>query len=1265
MNETVKTTPTFPDEAHFQQLRSLLWSEAPRGRASVLVGAGVSRSATSLRPDGALMPLWRDLARKMAAEVWPGALDRRPGDALVLAEHYERLHQRTALDEFIRRSISDSQHVPSRVHALLLSLPWTDVFTTNYDTLLERAAQKVIERRYSLVLSQADLSTARQPRIVKLNGSLPSHRPFIITQEDFRTYPTSFAAFVNTVQQAIMETALCLLGFSGDDPNYQAWTGWVRDNLGSAAPPVYHCGVLDLDPARRSYMESRGVRPIDLGAMFPRDAWPDDSTRHSAALEWFILSLAEGAPPDLDSWPLQTRRKPSLPMMEVLSGVLSDPMRGRSRRLGVSEEVTPRSPVAWDAPTWLPPLVAPILDGSPSNEPRDESGVAVLARLRASYPGWVLCPTTTILEHIFSQAYAASAKDVRPSLVTMAHLAWAMSVLCRPWPDDFVTQVEEALERPGSVLTDADTLFLLKSLVREARERGDTGRQAKWSQYYASATKGNPVAVAEWQIERARQQLDAIEVEEAEHTLRGIVSQPGRPFLDVARAELLLEVGRFEDAATAAGTAVDQLRASNVAGSHQRLLGEEASAVDVALGASVAYDFGLAATGIGHPRRLELANSAADPRRTLKALGAAMREGPVSSESMRKEFDPGRWTKTVSHSFGSEHLRPFVYLRAIEASCQVPTNHATDVRFAAEAVAASRPAWAFSMLVRSGNSLGLAFDRQTILSLGRDSVDLLWARCEGVVRATMTAGWGPVAQDHNGLRYRAVALAIELMSRLTLRVEAAERAACLDVAILLHESTEFRQIWQLHDKLASLFARLFLVMSVDERASALLRLASLSIPETVPLDQAWVEPTLGFATVEPRLREHQSELLKDVERLIGTVRVGSSLAMSIAVTRLDALDRGCGLTAEDKLRFVEALWARGGANGIPIVRGFSMNLGLMVSAGRSDAQTRFRDWAVATPFPSLRGLEYIGNREVIHDQSHWVIRHAVSLERATLYTWVKAEVSQLLVDWTKREAEMLLVHAASCVLAAHDGWGRLQRINDERSREAMDVVGGFVASALVPRLSLTDGTRRTLERVDAALGAIGCRPLSQYPTWLLVSPTEDLGASLREGLTSASEEDARGSLQMLELWSGFALVGLLPDVPADLVDHVFLLGALAPPRARGSAFSTCRQLYLHDRRRLDSRRRGWVQVALERAFNPSGRAGTASNRDESQEGLQGDLRAAAAIMAITLNHYEPDSNAWQRLVASAESDPYPEVRQACEDARRRLPKPDGTSETLG
>ena len=78
------------------------------------------------------------------------------------------------------KQVRDEELSSSDVHTKLLGLPWRDVFTTNWDTLLERARIQVPERAYSVVVNMGEIPLARQPRIVKLHGSLPAQFPLSI-----------------------------------------------------------------------------------------------------------------------------------------------------------------------------------------------------------------------------------------------------------------------------------------------------------------------------------------------------------------------------------------------------------------------------------------------------------------------------------------------------------------------------------------------------------------------------------------------------------------------------------------------------------------------------------------------------------------------------------------------------------------------------------------------------------------------------------------------------------------------------------------------------------------------------------------------------------------------------------------------------------------------------------------------------------------------------------------------------------------------------
>lgn len=205
--------------------------------AALFVGAGFSLNADKVTSDVPDIPLWAGLAQKFKEKLG----DSDQNDPLALAESVEIAYGRSELDHLLLDSIKDADYRPSPLYEKLLRLPWSDVFTTNYDTLLERAGENLVEKTFTLVTNKNDLvGSSGATRLIKLHGSFPSQRPFIITAEDYRTYPQKFAPFVNTVQQSLLENTLCMIGFSGNDPNFNNWIGWIRDNLGAENAPYLY-----------------------------------------------------------------------------------------------------------------------------------------------------------------------------------------------------------------------------------------------------------------------------------------------------------------------------------------------------------------------------------------------------------------------------------------------------------------------------------------------------------------------------------------------------------------------------------------------------------------------------------------------------------------------------------------------------------------------------------------------------------------------------------------------------------------------------------------------------------------------------------------------------------------------------------------------------------------------------------------------------------------------------------------------------------------
>ena len=253
-------------KAYLNEIAERLWM----GHAAVMVGSGFSKNAkTKNKALEKIFPDWNQLGDIFYEKIH-GRLPNsnvRYLNVLKLADEIHAAFGRPALDQILRTSIPDEEYEPSSLHSKLLELPWTDIFTTNYDTLLERTCVNIDSRKFDIVVNKEDLVYSESPRIVKLHGSFPSERPFIITEEDYRTYPKDFAPFVNTVQQSLLENTLCLIGFSGDDPNFLQWTGWIRDNLGQDnSPKIFLIGIFDLSDAQKKLLEHRNIILVDLSS---------------------------------------------------------------------------------------------------------------------------------------------------------------------------------------------------------------------------------------------------------------------------------------------------------------------------------------------------------------------------------------------------------------------------------------------------------------------------------------------------------------------------------------------------------------------------------------------------------------------------------------------------------------------------------------------------------------------------------------------------------------------------------------------------------------------------------------------------------------------------------------------------------------------------------------------------------------------------------------------------------------------------------------
>lgn len=232
----------FEDYELLEDIRKKLWTADGKSRVSIMVGAGFSRNATKIDDSLPSMALWDNLRIDLLHAL--GDKEKyKDMTVLELGDVYEERFGIISLENLLKTKIPDENYEPNTLFADLLSLPFSDIYTTNYDTLLERASKNIFTRQYQIIHDIHDIPGSTSPRIVKLHGSFPSNRPFVFSQKSYNEYPTKSAPFVNMVQQSIMETTMILIGFSGDDPNFKNWIEWVSNALGDHRPKIFMLGL--------------------------------------------------------------------------------------------------------------------------------------------------------------------------------------------------------------------------------------------------------------------------------------------------------------------------------------------------------------------------------------------------------------------------------------------------------------------------------------------------------------------------------------------------------------------------------------------------------------------------------------------------------------------------------------------------------------------------------------------------------------------------------------------------------------------------------------------------------------------------------------------------------------------------------------------------------------------------------------------------------------------------------------------------------------
>jgi hypothetical protein len=847
------------DYPALQQLARSLWRSAGLRGAAVLVGAGFSRDAILTSPDTPLPPLWKELADAMARDLYPGKEATAPWDPLRLAEEYRAYFGQSALDGFIRHHIRDGSWKPSGSHARLLNLPWADVLTTNYDTLLERAA-RLGDIVYDPVRTTAEIAVAKAPRIIKLHGSMGANAEFVIAEEDYRTYADRRGAFVNLARQCFVENELIMLGFSGDDPNFLAWAGWVRDHLRSGARRIYLAGALNLSPAKRKYLESHNIAPIDVHDAV---AHVEPADRHAAATRLILDALHALEPLPLYDWtPTQQSQ---------------------------------------DSTSLTPELVRAIIEAWTAD--------------RRTYPGWLVCPQGPRFT-LRNNSSLPSIKMIEQlaageAATLMRELCWRRDTALAPLFDEEVALIQRFADPESSVdLDEEGRVEIALSLQHYADEDGHDQLFETMTAFIAGrARPGSDMLARSYyrQALRAVRQMDFAQALALAASIAG-----DDPACGLRRADVLVRCGQVDEARSLLSVTLSDLR--------DRERDDRASLwirsrLAWTLFHQNSYGRPLGSNFQRWPEGFR--ESRCDPwfeiDRFKEEVAEQVEKAAVAARRLRPNFEPGSYARAGrSIRFGTHIPLAIELTRFFEAS-GVPPRGPHVALFTVQRVAAlqfDRSAIAewYRWVIAAGLTTDMPeferdFSRVAIAVLSVEDVDELFAQLSRA-RDYWLERRETASNEEFTFATERLEIVLAMIARLAIRLDDIRAEALHLETVALWTSGRLRD-HRLVKPVTSLLEST--VKTVAPAAREAMAIADLTLPLVTHYNSP--DPVPWFNHVDfmgqkrrPGLRQIVADLLRAVE--------GEGEARDKAISRLTFLQHEKVLAPGEAQRFARAAWSQ-------------------------------------------------------------------------------------------------------------------------------------------------------------------------------------------------------------------------------------------------------------------------------------------------------------------------------------------------------------------
>lgn len=208
-------------EAFIKESKEIICKAAKNNKLVVFVGAGVSMNSG--------YPSWESLIIDFAKGLGVDMSEYSIDDYLKIPQYYYNLRKEKEYYDIVLNKF-DIKAEPNKIHELILDLRPAHIITTNYDDLIEKAANRKGDF-FDVVAKDSDLPySINNKMIIKMHGDL-KNKNIVLKEDDYLSYFNNFQLIQNYIKSLISTHVVLFIGYSISDINVKYIFQWVKDIL--------------------------------------------------------------------------------------------------------------------------------------------------------------------------------------------------------------------------------------------------------------------------------------------------------------------------------------------------------------------------------------------------------------------------------------------------------------------------------------------------------------------------------------------------------------------------------------------------------------------------------------------------------------------------------------------------------------------------------------------------------------------------------------------------------------------------------------------------------------------------------------------------------------------------------------------------------------------------------------------------------------------------------------------------------------------------